>query len=124
MTEITISNGVTTITMPRTRHVVDAGANVDVVSTMASGLEVCDRKGFRPGFTYTWDYVPAATITALITMLRTGKYFTVNYFDVDGTDQSGVFSIDYPSFEVFAFRNGVAVWHNCSITIRSQGVVR
>ena len=81
-----------------------------------------DIKGFRSGFTYTWDYVPAETIKALAAMLRAGGYFTVNYFDTDGSDKQGAFSIDYPSFELFTFKNGVAMWHNCTLTITAQGV--
>lgn len=122
MTEIKISNGVTTITMPRTRQVADAGEKVYTEKKMASGALVRDVTGFRPGFTYAWDWVPAATITALITMLRNGSFFTVEYFDVDGVDKTGLFAINYPSFELFAFRNGVAMWHNCTLTIRAQGV--
>ena len=122
MTEIKISNGVTTITMPRTRQVKDTGELVYIETQMASGKLVRDVKGFRPSFTYTWDYVPAATITALVTMLRAGGYFTVDYFDVDGTDKTGVFKVDYPTFEVFTFRKGVAMWHNCTLTIKAQGV--
>lgn len=122
MTEIKISNGVTTITMPRTRRVSDAGEKVYKENKMASGALVRDVTGFRPGFTYTWDWVPAETIRALITMLRAGSFFTVDYFDVDGVDKTGLFSVSYPAFEVFAFRNGVAMWHNCTLTIRAQGV--
>lgn len=122
MTQITISNGATAITMPRTKKVSDAGELIYTESTMASGLRVRDIKGFRPGFRYEWDYVPAATITALVTLLRTGGFFTVDYFDVDGTDKQGSFSVDYPSFEVFTFRNGVPMWHNCTLTIKAQGV--
>jgi len=124
MTQITISNGTTTITMPRTRKVQDAGEKVFSESVMASGKRVRDVKGFRPGYIYTWDYVPADTITALVAMLRTGEFFTVEYFDVDGTDKSGVFTIDYPTFELFTFKNGVPVWHNCTLTIRAQDIIR
>ena len=122
MTQITISNGVTTITMPRTRKVSEAGELVYTEKQMASGKMVRDVKGFRAGYVYKWDWVPASTINDLVAMLRTGSYFTVDYFDTDGTDKSGTFSIDYPSFEVFTFRDGVAMWHNCNLTIRAQEV--
>lgn len=123
MDKITISNGVTTVTMPRTKKVSDAGSPEYKEVKMAGGKIVRELIGFRPGFKYEWDYVPAADIAALATMLRTGGFFTVGYFDVDGTDGSGTFSVSYPSVEVFRFRNGVAVWHNCSLTIMSQEVV-
>lgn len=122
MTQITISNGTTTITMPRTKKVSDAGELVFAEKTMASGLRVRDIKGFRPGFKYEWDYVPATTVTALISLLRTGGFFTVNYFDVDGTDKTGVFSIDYPSPGVFKFKDGVAMWHGFTLVLKAQGV--
>lgn len=123
MNEITISDGVTTITMPRTKKVSDAGAPEYKEIKMAGGKYVREMKGFRPGFKYAWDYVPAATITALITLLRTGGFFTVGYFDLDGTDKSGTFSVSYPTFEVFKFVDGAAMWHNCTLTIKSQEVV-
>lgn len=123
MTQITISDGTTTITMPRTKKVSDAGELVYTEKQMASGLRVRDIKGFRPGFKYEWDFVPATTATALMQLLRTGGFFTVNYFDVDGADKSGTFSIDYPSPGVFKFKDGVAMWHGFTLAIKSQGVV-
>lgn len=123
MTQITISNGTTTITMPRTKKVADAGAPEYKEIQMASRKTVREMMGYRAGFTYKWDYVPAATITALTTTLKTGGFYTVGYFDLDGTDKSGTFSVSYPSFEVFKFVNGVAMWHNCSLTIKAQEVV-
>ena len=123
MDRITISDGVTTVTMPRTRKVTDAGAPEYKEIKMAGGKLVRELTGFRPGFRYEWDYVPAASISELTAMLRTGGFFIVEYFDIDGTDRSGIFSVSYPSVEVFRFRNGIAVWHNCSLTILSQEVV-
>ncbi|MFA6717903.1 MAG: hypothetical protein WCS15_02365 [Prevotella sp.] len=122
MTAITISDGTTTVTMPRTDQVTDAGSMVYKETTMASGRVVRKVTGFRAGFTYTYDYVPAATITSLITLLRTGGFFTVGYFDLDGTDKSGTFSVEYPQFSLFKFVNGVAMWYSCTLTITAQGV--
>jgi len=122
MTVITISNGATTVMMPQTDQVTDAGSVVCKETTMAGGRVVRKVTGFRAGFTYTYDYVPAATITSLVALLRTGGFFTIGYFDLDGTDKSGTFSVSYPSFSVFKFVNGVAMWHGCSLTITAQGV--
>lgn len=122
MTQITISDGITSITMPRTRKVVDAGKLLYKEETMESGLLVRDITGFRKGFTYEWDYIPTETITALTTLLRTGKALTVNHFDVDGTTGSALFYIDYPNLGVFAFKNNVPVWHDCKITITALEV--
>ena len=122
MTQITISDGITTITMPKTKKVSDAGALEYKEQNTAGGRIVRKITGFRPGFTYTWDYVPAATIAALVALLRVGTFFTVGYFDVDGTDKSGTFSVDYPAFNLFKFVNGVGMWHNCTLTIKAQEV--
>ena len=119
---ITISDGTTTITMPITKDVTDAGELVYKETTMASGRIVRKIIGFRPGFKYVWDYVPTATITALSALLRTGGFFTVTYFDTDGTAKTGTFSISYPAPSLFGYVDGVAVFHNFELTITAQGV--
>jgi hypothetical protein len=124
VTQIMISDGVTYITMPQTKKVTDVGAVEYKEIKMAGGKLVREMIGFRPGFRYDWDYVPASTIADLIAFLRTGAYFTVAYFDVDGTEKSGLFSITYPTPKVFKFVRGVAMWHGVSITITAQEVVR
>lgn len=124
MKQITISNETTTITMPITFTVSDAGAPEYKEITMAGGKKVREMIGFRPGFKYEWDYVPADMITALVAMLRAGGFFTVGYFDLDGTDKTGVFAVSYPAFELFTFeRDGTGIWHKCSLTITAQEVV-
>ena len=124
MKQITISNGTTTITMPITFTVSDAGAPEYKEIKMAGGKIVREMIGFRPGFKYEWDYVPADTITALVAMLRAGGFYTIGYFDLDGTDKTGVFSVSYPAFELFSFESdGTGVWHKCSLTITAQEVV-
>ena len=123
MMAITISDGTTTVTMPRTDQVTDAGTLETKDQTTANGRMVKKIIGFRPGFTYTYDYIPAATLTALIALLRARTFFTIGYFDLDGIDKSGTFSVDYPSFSLFKFHSdGSAVWHDCKITIKAQEV--
>ena len=123
MTQITISNGTTTVAMPRTHNVADAGELVFKETQMSSGVIVRDITGFRPGFEYEWDYVPVETINSLIPLLRSGQALTVDYFDVDGTDKQGTFYVSYPSPGVFAYRNNIPVWHGFKLRITSQGVV-
>lgn len=122
MKAITLSDGSTAVTMPYTRSVADAGTVEYKETTMASGRIVRKIIGFRPGFRYAWDYVPDETIAAVIAMLRSGKLLSVSYFDLDGKDRNGMFMVDYPAFELFDFIGGKAVWHNCALTIRAQGV--
>jgi hypothetical protein len=97
MTEITISNGITSITMPRTRQVADVERKY-LRKTNGERGDSRDVMGFRPGFTYTWDWVRAETIKSLIAMLRCGRFYC-RILDVDGVDKTGLFAIDYPSFD-------------------------
>ena len=122
MTQITISDGITTITMPKTRKITASGDLVEVETAMASGKLVSDVIGHRAVVTATWDYVPAATMAALTTMLRTGAYLTVGYPDPDGTDKSAKFKISIPSPGIFKFVSGVPMWHGISITMKAQEV--
>jgi len=121
--KITISNGVTTITMPRTKDITSSDSEVSKVITMASGKTVKEMIGFRAVVTAKWDYVPVATITALQTMLRAGGWFTVGYPDPDGTDKSIKMSISMPQPKVFKFVNSVPMWHDVSLTMTAQEVV-
>lgn len=124
---IKISDGTKTITMPRTRDIQDAGELVYKETEMASGKRVRDipkGKCFRPGFRATWDYLPRHIIKDLITMLRQGGYFDVEYPDPDGTIKTGKFSIDYPDPRIFAFRKDVAIWHGFTLLFKSQEVIR
>jgi len=122
MMQITISDGTTTITMPRTKKVTDAGEWEYDEIKMASKKVVREMTGFRIGFTYEWDYVQASLIATLKTLLRAKTFFTVTYFDIDGATGSGTFSVSYPAPEVFKFKNGIAMWHNFKLTIKAQEV--
>lgn len=122
MDKITISNGVTTITMPRVRISV-GGEEVCKESTMASGKRVKDVKGYRAVIAAAWDWLPAETITALHAMLRGGGYFSVTYPDpVDG-QKTGSFSVSYPTTKIFRFAGTEARWHDVSLTMTAQEVV-
>lgn len=123
MTQITISDGVTTVTMPKIKKITVGGSEVAKEITMASGKMVKDVIGHRTVIDAEWDYVPAATITALVTMLRAGGYFTVSYPDPDGTYKSGFFSINYPKNKIFKFVDGIPMWHGVSLTMTAQEVV-
>lgn len=123
MTQLTISDGVTTITMPRVKKITVGGQEVANTATMASGKIVKDIIGHRVVVTAVWDYVPAADMAALHTMLRQGGFFTVGYPDPDGTDKSADFSVSYPTTGVFKFVSGVAMWHGVTLTMTAQEVV-
>ena len=122
MNQLTINDGTTTITMPKVKKIAVSGELVEVETPMASGKLVSDVIGHRAVVSATWDYVPAATMAALTTMLRTGAYLTVGYPDPDGTDKSAKFKISIPSPGIFKFVSGVPMWHSVALTMKAQEV--
>lgn len=123
MTQITISNGITTITMPKVRKITVGGEEVANETVMASGKKVKDVIGYRAVVTADWDWVPADTMAALTTMLRAGGYFTVGYPDADGADKSALFSITIPTTGIFKFNGTTPFWHGVSLKMSAQEVV-
>lgn len=120
--EIKISKGTASVAMPKTRKVSVGGEEVSTSTTMASGKIVKDIVGYRRIVTAEWDYVPAASITALLGILRQGGFCTVQYTDPEDGETSGVFDIDPPALDIFAYRGGAPIWHNVSLTMTAQEV--
>lgn len=110
------------IEMPRVRAVRVGGEEVCTVVQMASGRTVKEMQGHRTTITAEWDWLPVDTITALVSLLRQGGYFMVQYPDPDGTDKSGMFDISQPELKVFRYVDGIPRWHGVSLTMRSQEV--
>jgi len=123
MTQITISDGTTTITMPKVKAVTVGGEEICHEITMASGKRVKEMIGYRAVVDAEWDYVPASTMASLVTMLRAGGYFTVSYPDPDGTDKSGSFSVSIPSIGIFKFNDTIPFWCGVKLTFTAQEVV-
>lgn len=123
MASIIISDGTSTITMPRIRKVEVGGAEVAKEIKMASGKLIKEMIGFRTTVTAEWDWLPAETITALHTMLRQGGYFTVTYPDPATGSTTAKFSISYPTTKIFKFNGTEPRWHEVSLTMTAQEVV-
>ncbi len=124
MDKITIatSDRQTSITLPRVRDVKVGAEEVCNTVTMASGKRVKDMIGYRPTVTAAWDYVPAATLQQLAVMLRSDGFFYVRYPAPEG-DAEGTFEIEYPEMSVFRYKDGVAVWHDVTLKMKSREVV-
>lgn len=118
---IAISQGGVSVAMPRTRDLQVGGEEVAKEAVMASGRVVKDVLGHRATLTAAWDWVPADTITALSALLRRGGFFQVSYPSPQGT-AVGEFSIQFPTMRVFAFRRGVPMWHDVTLTMESREV--
>lgn len=109
------------VEMPRIKDITVGATEVANTVTMASGKVVKDMIGYRATIQATWDYVPAAVLTALAALLRSGGFFYVEYPAPTG-DASGMFEIEYPSMSIFAYKNGVAVWHDVKLKMTAQEV--
>lgn len=109
------------VEMPRIKDITVGATEVANTVTMASGKVVKDMIGYRATIQATWDYVPVTTLTALATLLRSGGFFYVEYPAPTG-DTSGMFEIEYPSMSIFAYKNGVAVWHDVQLKMTAQEV--
>ena len=124
MDKITIyaRDGITSVTMPRCRPVLSL-EDESITATMASGKTVRDVIGFRPNVRAVWDWVPAETVKALNALLRQGGFFQVTYPTPDG-EKTEAMSVPFPAMDVFAYRNGVPMWHNITLTMEAQEVTR
>lgn len=121
--KIRIYNAETSVTMPRTREIKVGGKNEYKERTMASGRKVRDITGHRVEITAEWDYVPASDMAALVALIRTGEFLSVDYPDPTGTDGTGLFGVSVPTPGVFKFINGAPMWHGVSLTLTAQEVI-
>ncbi len=113
----------TCIELPRVKDVQVGAQEVANTVTMASGKVVKDMIGFRPSITASWDYLPASILSSLAALLRSGGFFFVEYPSPTG-DNDGTFEIQYPTMTVFQYKDGVAVWHDVTLKMTAQEVLR
>jgi hypothetical protein len=121
--KITVYNSGKTasVTLPRTKQISVGAQEISKSVTMASGKLVKDIVGYRASVKASWDYVPASAVAALVGILRGGGFCFVEYPSPSG-DASGYFEIDYPTMSVFGFKNGIAVWHDVTLSMSAQEV--
>jgi len=109
------------VTMPRVKKIIVGAKELSKTITMASGKIVKDMIGYRASVVAQWDWLPAETVSALAVLLHGGGFFYVEYPSPSG-DASGMYEIDYPSMQVFGFKNGTAVWHDVKLSMTAQEV--
>ena len=122
MDKITITKNNISLTLPRTRDISFTCEEVGTETEMASGKLVKDIRGYRPVIKASWDYFPAEDLTKLISLLRQGGFYNVNYPDEAG-EKNGRFKISYPETKIFKFVNGVPMWHGVDLTFTAQEVI-
>ena len=110
------------IILPKTKDLTLGGEQIYTEVTMVSGRRVRYIQGYRPILKASWDYVPSDLLSKLCELLRKGGFFKVAYPDQNGKDTEDYFSIDYPSTEVFSFKNGIPIWHNVSLNMKGQSI--
>ena len=123
MQQITITNGIITVTMPKTKKLDIGGVFVRKEVTMANGKSIHEMIGTRISINASWEALPQSTINSLVPLLRMGEFLTVGYPDPDGTDKSADFSITIPSPGVFKYLAGNPVWSGIVLNMISQEVV-
>nr|DAD96980.1 MAG TPA: hypothetical protein [Myoviridae sp. ctr0w28] len=110
------------ITMPRTRSLEVGGSYESKEATMASGKIVRDIVGFRIELTANWEYLPAETLTQLVSAARGGSFVQIKYPDPVSGETDGMFSVSIGTQKIFKFVNGNPYWYNVSLTATAQEV--
>lgn len=122
ISNITIYSGTESIVMPQVRYTLSAEEEADE-TTMMSGRIVKDILGYRTVIDAEWDWVPAADLAKLISLIRTGTFLETEYQDVDGQTKKEKFKFSQPEPEVFTFQeDGTAVWHTVKLKMTAQEV--
>lgn len=112
------------IELPRTRNIETTEDMVYSEMTMASGKTKMDIKGYRPGFTAEWEWLPSGLLNQLLPILRIGGYFKVDYPAPTGEDKTGYFRIEVGGQKIFKFVNGAPMWYGLKLTFTGQDVVK
>lgn len=108
--------------MPRTRSLEVGGSYESKEATMASGKIVRDIVGFRIELTANWEYLPAETLTQLVSAARGGSFVQIEYPDPVSGEATGMFSVSIGPQKIFKFVDGSPYWYNVSLTATAQEV--
>ncbi len=123
MHTLVITDGTNTVKFPKTRNITHGGVREGTETVMSDGSRVFDTIGFRKSVTYVYDYVPQNVFNVLIPMIRSHRYITATIIDLDNTEKTELFSIEYPTAKAFKLIKGVgAVWHDVTIELVAKGV--
>lgn len=117
-------NNVDYIELPRTRQITYVEELVAHETEMASGKIVQDIMGVRPTFTAVFEYIPTDVLQNIMTLLRSGGFFTVAYPSPISGEEVGVFKITEDAGQkIFKFVNGQPMWYGMTLTFTSQAVI-
>ncbi len=122
MHALVITSEDTTITFPTTKRIQHGGELEGAETVMSDGTLVFDVTGFRKNIKYSWDYIPQSVFDAFIPLLRKHKYFSCTYLDIDNTEKTAMFKIEYPTPEAWKLTANGAIWHNVSLNMTAKDV--
>ena len=114
-------NRVETITMPRIKKITVGAKEESRRTMMVSGKTVKDVLGYRATIKAEWDYIPVGLAAQLTLLLRRNSFVWVEYPSPTGF-ADGWFEVGFPSMKVFAYKNGMAVWHDVSLDFTAKEV--
>lgn len=124
MRNITITNGVQSVTLLTDLEFTITPQTVGTTATMASGRTVTDYIGTKTLLTVPTGWLSASDLVILRGMIRQDRALTVSYPDIDG-DKTGVFLVSEPAYRAFKYgADGVEQWYGVTLTMESQEVER
>lgn len=124
MRNITITNGVLSVTLLTDLEFTITPQTVGVTTTMASGRTVTDYIGTKTLLTVPTGWLSAGDLLRLRQMIRQDHALTVTYPDLDG-DKTGVFIVAEPAYRAFKYgADGVEQWYGVTLSMESQEVER
>ena len=123
MHTLIITDGISTVQFPKTKHITHGGSLEGTETTMSDGTKMFDAVGFRKSITYEFDYLPQAVFDTLIPMLRKHRYITATVLDLDNVEKTALFAVEYPTATAFKLVKGKgAVWHGVTIELTKKEV--
>lgn len=122
MRNITITDGLNTVTLKNDLIYELDYEEVGTKYTMASGKQVKDITGYRAILTIPTGYLVLEDYIRLSEMLRSGKFLQISYPGVEG-DKSGMFDIAPPTNKAFKYGDdGVSMWYAVTLICTAQEV--
>ena len=122
MRRITISDGISVVTLLPDLVFTISPQTVGTRETMASGRTVMDVVGEKITLEIPTGWLSASDLAMLKSMIRRTHVLTISYPDVDG-EKSDLFFVDHPVYKAFKYgADGVEQWYGVTLTATQYGV--
>lgn len=122
MRRITISDGISVVTLLPDLVFTISPQTVGTRETMASGRTVMDVVGEKITLEIPTGWLSASDLALLKSMIRRTHVLTISYPDVEG-EKSDLFYVDHPVYKAFKYgADGVEQWYGVTLTATQYGV--